>query len=81
MSSLSVLKTRDRVSFPFTYPNSAQFVRGMIRNIHPMSTEEIHSRFGAVMPNGMSVHDTRKLLDSFFDQGQLEFSGALWSLV
>ncbi|KAF8322634.1 hypothetical protein DL93DRAFT_2223518 [Clavulina sp. PMI_390] len=56
------------------------FVQGMLKNLHPMTTGEIHSRFKTVVPNEQTLEDSKELLEGWWRDGSLDYSGNLWSL-
>jgi len=58
----------------------AQFARAMLKNLHPMTTEEIHSRFKAMAPVNQSLDESRELLEFWLRQGLVDYMSGLWSL-
>jgi len=56
------------------------FARAMLKNLHPMTTEEIHSRFKAMAPVNQSLDESRELLEPWLRQGLVDHMSGLWSL-
>lgn len=52
----------------------------MLKNLHPMTTDEIHNRFKAMAPFEQSFDEARELLESWLRQGVLDYMSGLWSL-
>lgn len=52
----------------------------MLKNLHPMTTEEIHSRFKTAAPIDQSLEESRELLESWLRQGLVDYMSNLWSL-
>lgn len=52
----------------------------MLKNLYPMTTDEIHSRFKAMAPVSQSLDESRELLESWLRQGLVDYMSGLWSL-